>query len=80
MPIFEFRCADCGHIFEQLFVSSGENAALACPRCGCQSLDRVVSKTNYTIGPGSGQKGPSITANTCSSGSCMTMDIPGPTK
>jgi len=80
MPIFEFRCFDCGHIFEQLFVSSKENVSLTCPRCGCRSLDRVVSKTNYAMGSGAGPKGPSFTANTCASGSCMTMDIPGPSK
>jgi putative FmdB family regulatory protein len=80
MPIFEFRCSECGHIFEQLFVSSNETISLACPRCGCQALDRVVSKTNYAIGAGSGPKGPSVTANTCPSGSCMTMEFPGPAK
>ena len=80
MPIFEFRCSECGHIFEKLFVSSSEETTLACPRCGCESLDRVVSRTNYAVGGGSGGKGPSMTANTCRSGSCMTMDIPGPSR
>lgn len=80
MPIFEFRCSDCGHIFEELFVSSSEEVALACKRCGCEILDRVVSRTNHTVAGGTGGRSPSISTKTCPSGSCMTMDIPGPTR
>lgn len=80
MPIFEFRCSDCGHIFEELFMSSDEEAKLACPQCACESLDRVVSRSSHTTGAGARGRTPSISAKTCPSGSCMTMDIPGPTR
>lgn len=80
MPIFEFRCSDCGHIFEELFMSSREDVKLGCPGCGCETLDRIVSRSNHTIASGTGDRSPSISTKTCPSGSCMTMDIPGPTR
>ena len=81
MPIFEFRCSDCGHIFEALFMSSSEEIKLACPGCSCEVLDRVISKTSHTVGTGSANDDkPSVSAKICPSGSCMTMDVPGPTR
>ena len=81
MPIFEFRCLECGHIFEKLFVGSNEEVDLACPECKAQALERVVSRTSHVMGPGPGGNKPKITTKSCGAGnSCVTMDIPGPTK
>ncbi|MBW1850775.1 MAG: zinc ribbon domain-containing protein [Deltaproteobacteria bacterium] len=82
MPIFEFRCLDCGNQFEKLFMSSGEEVDLACPECKAEALERVVSKTNFTIGSGPGGNQPKITTKSCGDGSnqCMTLDLPGPSK
>ena len=33
MPIYEFRCAECGHQFSLLRPMSQSNAECACPRC-----------------------------------------------
>ncbi len=81
MPIFEFRCLACGSIFEKLFLRSDEEAVIDCPDCGCDAFERVVSKANYALGSGPGREKPKISTRSCSSGNtCMTMDIPGPTK
>ena len=32
MPIFEFRCLECGSIFEKLFMSSDEKAEMVAKR------------------------------------------------
>ena len=82
MPIFEFRCAECGNEFEKLFMNSDEKVDLVCPKCSCEALERVVSRTNYTIGDGPGANQPKITANTCGGGEnqCMTLELPGHTK
>ncbi len=81
MPIFEFRCAECGNEFEKLFINSDEKVDLACPKCACKALERVVSRTNYTIGDGPGTNQPKITANTCGGeNQCMTLELPGHTK
>ena len=81
MPIFEFRCLECGDLFEKIFLSSYEKVDIACPECQSMSFERVVSRTNYAMGAGPGGNKPKITTKSCAPGSkCMTMDIPGPTK
>ena len=81
MPIFEFRCLDCGDMFEKLFMNSDEKIDLVCPECQSMSLERVVSTTNYAVGVGSGGKQPKITTKSCSpSNECTTLELPGLTK
>jgi len=82
MPIFEFQCIDCGNQFEKLFMSSDENVDLTCPECQSETLERVVSRTNYTMSVGTGENQPKITTKSCGDGSnqCMTLDLPGPSK
>lgn len=81
MPIYEFRCAECGHIFEKLIFESSEEADMSCPECKCEALERVVSRTNYTVGAGPGANQPKISARSCGdSNQCMTLELPGHTK
>lgn len=77
MPIFEFRCADCGEVFECLSMNSRENLDLSCPKCQCQVLDRVLSRSNYTVRGGAGSAQPQISTKSCGSNQCMTLDLPG---
>ena len=78
MPIFEFRCLECGQLFEKLFKTADEKVELACPDCHSHNLERVISRTNYVMGSGKGKK-PKLTTKSCSPGSnCMTLEIPGP--
>ena len=81
MPIFEFRCLECGHLFEKLCITSEVEVDMACPECQCQSVDRVVSLTNYAMGVEPGGNQPKITTKSCGeSNKCMTLDLPGPAK
>ena len=81
MPIFEFGCVECGHVFEKLFMNSDEEVDLVCPKCQSRSLERVVSRTNYAMGVGPEGNQPKITTKSCGeSNQCMTLDLPGPTK
>ncbi|ACX53165.1 regulatory protein, FmdB family [Ammonifex degensii KC4] len=76
MPIFEFKCSDCGHLFEKLFLDSKEEVVLECPQCHSHNLERVVSRVNYVMGTKG--KGPKITTKSCGPGStCATIEIPG---
>ncbi len=80
MPIFEFRCLQCGNVFEKILLKSDETVQMQCPDCKCETLERVVSRTTHVMARGAGEK-PRITARSCGSGgSCMSVDIPGPTK
>ena len=42
MPIFEYKCSDCGRTFEEL-VSSGDRDKVKCPGCGSKSTERQLS-------------------------------------
>ncbi|MBN2061731.1 MAG: zinc ribbon domain-containing protein [Deltaproteobacteria bacterium] len=79
MPIFEFRCVKCGNIFEKLFMKSEEEVEISCPECKSREFERVVSSSNYAMGPGGNKT--KVTAKSCGpSNQCMTFDIPGPTR
>ncbi|HXE57909.1 MAG TPA: zinc ribbon domain-containing protein [Gemmatimonadales bacterium] len=52
MPIYEYRCRDCGADFDLLVRS---DTALACPRCGGASLERKMSLTARPGGAGETQ-------------------------
>lgn len=79
MPIFEFRCLKCGNVFEKLFITGQEEFAVHCPQCKADSLERVISKTNYVMGPGKGGGKTKMTTKSCGSGnSCTSFEIPGP--
>ena len=79
MPIFEFRCLDCGRLFEKLFIDLQEKIEIECPGCKSKSFERVISKTNYVMGSGKGGKTPKITTKSCSPGNtCATIEFPGP--
>lgn len=81
MPIFEFRCLECGNLFEKLFLRSDEEAELECPECKAASLERVVSKTNFAMGLPAGAKGAQLTTKSCGSGnSCTSFTLPGHTR
>ena len=81
MPIFEFRCLECGHFFEKLFMNSDEKVVLECPECESSAFERVLSRSSHVMGVGPGGKNPKITEKSCAPGStCMTLDLPGPTK
>jgi putative FmdB family regulatory protein len=41
MPIYEYRCKSCGHVFERLILAS--SAAARCPACDSLELDRLIS-------------------------------------
>lgn len=78
MPIFEFRCAECGALFEKLFRDTDEKVELKCPTCGSETAERVISRTNYVMGTGKGGKKPKLTTKSCGPGSsCHTLELPG---
>lgn len=78
MPIYEFRCVECGNLFEKLFITSNEEVDIKCPKCQSGSFERVISRANHIMGSGKGGKKPTVTTKSCSSGNdCVTLEIPG---
>ena len=79
MPIFEFKCTECGEFFELLVMNQKDDEEVKCPKCGAQSFERVMSMSNYSMGgssAGTASK-PSCQERSCSGGSCSTYSVPG---
>jgi putative FmdB family regulatory protein len=56
MPIFEYRCEECGHRFDAFFrlAEDAESSQLMCAKCGSQRVRKMFS----VIGIGGMEKGP----------------------
>jgi putative FmdB family regulatory protein len=81
MPIYEFKCLKCQEYIELLIMDRDEEIEMKCPECSSEELERVLSAASYSMGLGSGVKSKvKSQTKTCSSGSCTTYEIPGPTR
>ena len=43
MPIYEYRCKNCGHEFEKLVPSMTSSGCFVCPECGKKTADKRLS-------------------------------------
>jgi len=48
MPIYEYRCAECGHELEKLQKIS-DAPLLECPACGKPALRKLVSAAGFRL-------------------------------
>lgn len=53
MPIYEYQCQNCGHLFEELQSMNEEHLTL-CPSCGKNELKRLLGAGSGVIFKGSG--------------------------
>jgi len=47
MPIYEFECSTCNHIFERLMKVGEDQGILACPACGAMNLKKLIGCTRF---------------------------------
>jgi putative FmdB family regulatory protein len=43
MPIYEFKCTSCEHVFETVIWNSDAEMSIECPACGRTDLQRLLS-------------------------------------
>lgn len=43
MPMYEYRCEDCGNLYEELRRMSDADRDLKCPKCASESVERLLS-------------------------------------
>ena len=44
MPIYEYRCKNCNHLFEELVFSSlTSDEDVVCPKCGTNKAEKMMS-------------------------------------
>lgn len=52
MPIYEFRCRDCGTITENLVLTFKKGDSCTCRNCGGNSTERIISRPAVLAGRG----------------------------
>jgi putative FmdB family regulatory protein len=68
MPLFEYRCRECGHQFEFLTRST---LTPACPKCESQQLEKQLSV--FAVGGSSSGAGAQVAPDS----PCASCGIPG---
>ncbi|MBM4391532.1 MAG: zinc ribbon domain-containing protein [Deltaproteobacteria bacterium] len=48
MPIYEYQCPDCGHLFEVLQKFSDEPVS-TCPKCSLGNVKKLISQTSFVL-------------------------------
>lgn len=51
MPIYSYRCRDCGEVFDLLEGVSVEKPRRICPRCSSRSLEKVHAAFSVGAAP-----------------------------
>jgi putative FmdB family regulatory protein len=49
MPIYEYRCEDCGKTTDILFLKSSKKESIICKYCGSKKLKKLISKPAAVI-------------------------------
>lgn len=49
MPIYEYRCQECGEKFEKLVRSMDSAPEIKCPKCGGQKVKRLISASGLQL-------------------------------
>ncbi|HNW60634.1 MAG TPA: zinc ribbon domain-containing protein [bacterium] len=71
MPIYEFKCQQCGGAFEELFSSAHAAERIRCPQCASPDVERLVSAFGFAS-KGSGGEVVRSSAAGHSCGSCSS--------
>jgi putative FmdB family regulatory protein len=48
MPIYEYRCQQCGQ-YSELLQKISDPAATDCPHCGAAALQKQISNTSFRL-------------------------------
>jgi len=77
MPIYEYRCNQCGKVSEILVVVGPDNNSLACQHCGSHDLRKILSVSSFTFSDSSRAPGTTCCGREerCDTPPCTTGDI-----
>ena len=74
MPIYDYKCQDCGKVSE-LFLRSADSEDIKCPDCGSKNLEKLIS-ASYMIRMNASMPGTTCCGRTeqCETPPCSTDD------
>jgi putative FmdB family regulatory protein len=49
MPIYEFRCNQCGEVSEILVGVGSDDEVFICKHCGSNDLEKILSVSSFTF-------------------------------
>jgi putative FmdB family regulatory protein len=77
MPIYEYRCKQCGKVSEILVGVGPDNSSLACQHCGSHDLQKILSVSSFTFSESSRAPGTTCCGREerCDTPPCTTGDI-----
>ena len=67
MPIFEYRCQECGTKYEVLHKSSENQNDIICPKCSSSNNKKLLSTFSSSMGDSG------FSESSCATGNC---DVP----
>lgn len=66
MPIYEYRCTSCEHLFELLETTYDESKEKTCVKCGA-AAERIISLTSFQLKGSGWYKTDYVSKPACSS-------------
>ncbi len=79
MPLYEYRCENCGRKFELRRSISDRDAGLVCPECASVEISRVLPQfAAFGSADSSGESARSLGASGCAGcagGSCASCGV-----
>lgn len=80
MPIFEFKCQNCGNKFEELLRGKDSLNNLYCPYCQNKNIEKIISKFSIAQGrnafrSNSIEKDSTSKCSGCSANSCSNCNL-----
>jgi putative FmdB family regulatory protein len=68
MPLYEYRCAQCGQPFEELRRMQDADRGLACPSCRSERVERQLSTFSSRMGSGAAPPCGAPSSKACGTG------------
>lgn len=69
MPIYEFKCINCGNKFEKIVFKPLGEVKILCPKCESEEVEKLVSAPG---GVSSVKNASSSASDSCSSSNCCS--------
>ncbi|MDR2406344.1 MAG: zinc ribbon domain-containing protein [Deltaproteobacteria bacterium] len=75
MPLYEFKCRNCGNVYEELVFKSAYE--VHCPKCGSADAEKLLSSFRSRSGGGDGISDFSSSSGGSPCGGCTASSCAG---